>query len=230
MDSVSEHKGSECRQHVDQYKCNKPQDQSALHLCLCSRTTQCKWSIEKPLFFVFWHCSGEVPRYGDKELRTRHAQMPPVHLKKQRKSPISNDFGTLPAMPSPSDHLLAPQDLLYSWTSLSTSSVSRTVLFSFLILFPPGGSWGRGCRWHSVYSSAMPSPQLGLTLLSAAHLPFSETYRILSDKDFTPHSSHKSPTVAVSNREAWAPACECSNTQHIISRLHHSIRLNETLN
>lgn len=51
MDSVSEHKGSECRQHVDQHNCSKPQDQSAVHLCLCSRTTQRKWFIEKPPFF-----------------------------------------------------------------------------------------------------------------------------------------------------------------------------------
>lgn len=132
-------------------------------------------------------------------------------------------------MSFPSDSLPAPQDFLALLNILLCLLLPQGRLVSSRpVLLPSGRFLGKrpqvvqcvrssACRWDM--------------LPSAAPLPRSETRWILSDKDFIRHSSRNSPPVAVSSREACAPAYESALTHSTyFSRLHRRIRLNETLN
>ena len=182
------------------------------------------------LFFLIG--SGKMPEYGDKELTGNQPcsnAFQFIYTCRENLLPTFNVFGTLPVVSFPSDSLPAPWDFLALLNILLHLLLPQGQLFSsWSILLPPRRFLGKRPQ---VVQSVCGSACHWDMLPSAAPLPRSETHWILSDKDFICHSSRNSPPVAVSSRQACAPACESALTHSTyFSRLHRSIRLNETLN
>lgn len=117
------------------------------------------------------------------------------------------------------------------WPSSISSSVSSSPKDSFSLLGPfcfhPGGSWGRGRRWCSV-CTAQPVARTHccqLHLLLTQRPAGSFQTKILSD------TAAATLPQWLFLAEACAPACGSALTHSTyFSRLHHSVRLNETLN